>query len=711
MNMPTKHTITAIILSMFASFLLLPARASAQTSNAAPRITAAVDETKLTLLRGNTHPLARAQYDRGSVDANFSMGSMLLVLKRSPEQEAALEKLLAEQQDQSSPNYHKWLTPAEFGTEFGPGDQDIQTIKSWLESHGFQVQNVSNGRTVIEFSGVAGQVQEAFHTTIHQYVVNGTEHFANSSDPSIPTALTPAVAGVRALHNFFPKPMHRVSGTVPRSEAAKTKPQYTFPNPCSLTNSNDLCNFALGPTDFATIYNVQSLWNTGIDGTGQSISIVGDSNINLQDVTDFRSMFGLPAKLPTVIVPTAIPGCGDPGLQATGDEIEAILDVEWAGAVARNANINLVTCASLGSTFGGDLAAQYIINNQTPTPSILSESFGDCELELGQIANAMYNTFWSQAAAEGITVLVSTGDNGSAGCDITEVNGPPTEPAQLGLQVNGLASTPFNVAVGGTEFNDVTNPFTYFTQANAANTGASAIMYIPETTWNDTCTNSVVYSAFNFSSAAAACNSVTVQQDGFVVPVGGSGGMSNCTTYNGNNPLNCTGGYSKPSWQNTITPGDGKRDIPDISLFAGDGTISGSFYIVCERDYPGGVNGQCSLSLTTPNFLEVGGTSVSTQVFAGMMALVDQKSEKSQGNANTVLYPLFTSTSGSSIYHSIGVSTNAMPCAANTPNCSIPAGCTVSAMVLKPPSRPLALACLGPGSWSRWVCSVSACCY
>ena len=331
---------------------------------------------------------------------------MLLVLKRSPEQESALEKLLAEQQDQSSPNYHKWLTPAEFGSEFGPGDQDIQTIKSWLESHGFQVQNVSNGRTVIEFSGNAAQVQEAFHTSIHHYVVNGAEHFANSSDPSIPTALTPAVAGVRSLHNFFPKPMHHVSATVPRSEAAQVKPQYTFPNPCSLTNSNTLCNFALGPTDFATITTCRLCGTQASMELGNRSPIVGDSNINPVDMADFRTMFALPPNPPTVIVPTIIPGCGDPGLQPNGDGIEAILDVEWAGAVARNAHINLVTCASLGSTFGGDLAAR--VHHRRSDPQARrsrAKASAIANLISAQFANGMYNSLWVRPPPRGSPYL------------------------------------------------------------------------------------------------------------------------------------------------------------------------------------------------------------------------------------------------------------------------------------------------------------------
>src|SRR5208282_4671972 len=214
MGAKTMKIAKALVYFVFVS--LVVALASAQTSSVRSRITQPIDESKLMVLRGNTHPFARPQFDRGAAPANLPLERMMLVLKTTPEQGAALNNLLAQQQDKSSPNYHKWLTPAEFGAQFGLADQDIQTITSWLKSHGFQVAPVSNGRTVIEFSGNAGQVQEAFHAPIHKYVVNGEQHWANANDPSIPTALTAAVAGVDTLHNFFPKPMNHIRGPLLR---------------------------------------------------------------------------------------------------------------------------------------------------------------------------------------------------------------------------------------------------------------------------------------------------------------------------------------------------------------------------------------------------------------------------------------------------------------------------------------------------------------
>ena len=256
-TMRPSHTLPVALLAVFAFLSLVPARASAQANNARPRITQAVDDARTTVLRGNTHPFARPEFDRGAAPGNLPMERMLLVLKRSPEQEAALQKLMAEQQDRTSPNFHKWLTPAQFGQQFGPSDLDIQTITRWLESHGFQVAPVSNGRTVIEFSGTAAQVQQAFHAPIHNFVVQGESHWANVNDPAIPAALAPVVAGVNTLHNFFPKPMSHVASASSRRlsalDSSSPRPQVTFTSsiPCGLTNV--LTCFGLGPFDFATI--------------------------------------------------------------------------------------------------------------------------------------------------------------------------------------------------------------------------------------------------------------------------------------------------------------------------------------------------------------------------------------------------------------------------------------------------------------------------
>ena len=647
-----------LTISAFVAFA--PLLAIAQTVSVPSRITEAVDNDNRVTLRGNTHPLARPDYDRGAAPDSLPMERMLLVLTRSQGQESALIKLLDAQTNNSSPNFHHWLTPEQFGQEFGLASADLELVRSWLISQGFRVNNVSNGRTLIVFSGDAGLVRNAFHTQIHKYVVNGEEHWANTSDPQIPAALTPVVSGVVGLQNFHTKPMHHVAGVFSRSkDTGVVKPLFTFSS--SVCPPFPTC-YAVGPFDFAAIYNILPLWNAGIDGTGQTIAIVGKSNINLQDVRDFRSLFGLPAREPVVIIP---PGSTDPGITGDKGETEADLDVEWSGAVAKNATIMFVTSAS-AATDGAIISAMHVIDaNLAP---IMSVSFGKCEFSLGSSENQVFNQLWQKAAAQGITVLVAAGDQGSASCDS---NGAPTPaPAVQGLEVSGVASTPWDVAVGGTDFNDLTNATTFWNPSSNSTTQASAKGYIPETTWNESCTN-----ADFGSNSEANCNSPKLS--GFVKVVGGSGGASNCTSPTGLDASSCAGGYAKPSWQTgNGVPNDGRRDIPDVSLFASDG-FHASFYVICQSDK---TNNSCNLNSPFTNFVGIGGTSASSPAFAGIMALVIQKVNSRQGNANPVLYSLAAQQSGSScnsnsgpanscVFNDITTGTNAMPCLPGTLNC------------------------------------------
>ena len=703
--MQIRNTFPLKLIAVFAFSTLAAFWIAAQTASVQSQISAPIDDTRLSVLSGNTHPLASPQFDRGLASSSLPMEHMLLVLRRSPQQEAALAKLLAEQQDKSSPNYHKWLSPDEFGQQFGASDQDIQKITSWLQSHGFQVNSAIRGRNMIDFSGTAAQVQSAFHTEIHRYVLNnGEEHFGNSADPAIPSALTPLVVGVRSLNNFFPKPLHRMAPAIKARSTGTVRPQFTFPNGCTTvtsSNPNLDCEFGIGPADFAKIYSVPS----SLTGAGETIAVVSGSDVVASDLTQFRTQFNLTpitinaanstacavAPCYTQVTPSGSTDPGVAGAKVNGgpngdeDEIEAILDVEWSGAVAPGANIDLVASADSGGTAGIDLSAMSIVN--TKLAPILSESYGVCELDAGTAGNAFYNNLWSQAASEGITVLVSSGDNGSASCDLEEANGVPTQPALNGLQVNAIASTPFDIAVGATDFNDLANPFTYFANGNGNNatTQLSAKSYIPETTWNDSCTNSQLYlsSLFADTSAQAACNDSKVQlfdnSSGIflVAPIGGSGGKSNCTTSVGASASTCSGGYAKPSWQTGPgVPSDGKRDLPDVSLFGADGFISGSFYVDCEADLPNANNlptGPCNLA--TEAFAGFGGTSVSAQAFAGIMALIDQSTKSAQGNANPMFYALAASqsatvcnssgtTSTSCAFNDVTSGTIAMPCQA-----------------------------------------------
>ena len=643
-----------LVMALLALSPCAPAQAGGvAAAGVAARITEAIDESKLVTLTGNTHPLARPEFDKGAAPDSLPMERMLLVLRRGPDQEAALATLLDQQQDKTSPNYHQWFTPDAFGQQFGPAQQDIQTITSWLQSHGFQVNRITRGRMVIEFSGTVSQVRQAFHTQIHKYTVANKDHWANSSDPQIPVALTPAIAGVDSLHNFPRKAMNHVAGVFARSkETGQVRPVQPQFNTNIYNCTGGTC-YAVAPADFATIYNVPNellnpLPAPSVNGNGIGVAIVGDSEIctqhspdwgttyispitgasitcNSDDVQLFRQMFGLSASnLPTVIVDGP-----DPGFNT--DETEADLDAEWAGAVAPNAIIELVIAESTESSAGVDLAAEDIVDNNIA--SVMSESFGACEASLGASGNQFYYQLWQQAAAEGISVMVAAGDSGAAGCD--SYSGSVPEPAQDGLAVSGIASTPFDVAVGGTDFNDALNPLTYWNNSNGTNQ-ESAKGYIPETTWNDTCTNSQTFSLTGAKTPEANCNSLSSKQAIYITTSGGGGGESNCINGNGATLCAALAGYAQPSWQkNIFTDPLGFRDLPDISLFASDGFLTNSFFAVCESDATSPASA-CSLT----NFLGIGGTSAPSPMFAGIMALVNQQTGSRQGNANYVLYNL-----------------------------------------------------------------------
>ncbi|HEY1924353.1 MAG TPA: Ig-like domain repeat protein, partial [Candidatus Acidoferrum sp.] len=684
---------------IFAAFLLAFSllRASAQTADLtsdeqseaatrsqAPRIpvrvTQTVDDSNRFTLKGNVHPMARTQFDRGAVVDSQPASHVALALKRSDEQEAALRQLLDQQQDKTSPNYHKWLTPDQFGKQFGPADTDIQAVTDWLTSRGFTNVKVSPGRTRVEFSGNIGQVQNAFQTQIHHYMVNGAMHMANVSDPQIPAALAPVVRGVAHLNDFRPRSQAHRLGTFRRSkDTGEVKPLFTF-NGCGSGTTTQPC-YAVGPGDFAKIYGAPATINSALPGTGVTIAIVQDSNINVADVTQFRSLFGLPATFSTANIILNGP---DPGIQgpdsATDDEIEADLDVQWAGAVAPGATVDLVVSEDSESVgmFGTDLSAIYIVDNNFAP--ILSESFGVCEASIGASAEAIYVDLWQQAAAQGITAILSSGDSGSAGCDPTSTAANP-DVATQGIAVSGLASTAYNVALGGTDFqnNIQANGTSQFWNAtngsNGSLTQTSAKGYIPEATWNDSCASSAT------SSNLTTCTSAIINADsGANSPnlgidlVAAGGGPSN---------LN-----AKPSFQSGITgmPSANFRQVPDISLFSGNG-FNGSFYVICQQDAnsaQGGNNSSCNL--TNDNFLDfqgVGGTSAAAPAFAGIMAMVIQKNSLArQGNANYVLYQLYKNNAAGTIcasaaspaasctFYDTVAGNNSVACAGGSTNCS-----------------------------------------
>jgi trimeric autotransporter adhesin len=640
-----------------------PCAAPAQQGAIGPvsRITSPIDESRLVPLKGTVSPLANAANDRGPAPDNFPLDRLQLVLKRSPAQEAALRGLLPQLHAPGSPKYHQWLTPAEFGAQFGPSDQDIATIQNWLAGHGFRVVRVNPGKETMEIAGSVAAMRSAFHAQIHRYQVNGETHLANATDPEIPSALAPVVGGFFSLNNFRPKSYRHVLGKAgydPRTGTAQ--PEWTIG---SGAFDYQTYNFVLSPADFAVQYDLNPLYSGGVTGSGQSIAIVNESNINVDLVNQFRSLFGLPANPPQVFIDG-----NDPGVDGINNDDgpnyasgEAYLDVEWAGAVAPGATIDLVIAADSALEDGLDLAASYAVySNLAP---VVSLSFGQCEFSLGA-KNQAIEDLWEQAAAQGISVVVSTGDNGPASCDDPNLQ----DYALYGLNVSGYASTPFNVAVGGTDFY-----FSAFNQGDAAidaqlaqywNTTPSnsspavslnaASAPIPEQPWNDSQYGDDLISFYNVLAA---------QQDTSMAAA--SGGASNCSTGTGAGTdgwTACTAGYAKPAWQQALVgvsgsgmPNDSARDLPDVSLFAANG-LNDSYYPECAADgdcQPAGTDGEVQIT-------GVGGTSVAAPSFAGILALVNQKYGR-QGQADNILYPLWLQYPAA--FHDVTVGTNTVPCA------------------------------------------------
>jgi hypothetical protein len=644
------------------ALVCLSAPLAAQTSAVASRITQPIDENVRVTLHGYVPPQANAANDRGAAPDSMPLERMHLVLKRSASQEAALEQLLAAQNTPGSASYHKWLTPAQFGQQFGPSDQDIATVESWLSSHGFDVAGVKPGKQVIEFSGNVAELRDAFHTQIHQYKVNGNLHYSAASEPQIPAALAPVVAGFVSLNDFHVKNDVHVLGEASYDPKTGTaRPQWTLPGGGGAPTLGGVA-FAVSPADFYTQYDLSPLYNAGINGTGESIAIINDSNINLDLVKQFRSLFGLPtANLPTVIIDG-----NDPGIDGINnpdgpnyDSVEAYLDVELSGAVAPDANIDLVIGGDTALESGLILAAEHAVYSDIAP--VMSISFGECEYDL-ESDNEFFEELWEQAAAQGITVMVSAGDSGSAGCD-----DGGQDYAVDGLGINGFASTPYNVAVGGTDFYypdyqnlTLTDLAADWSTAgtNTPPAGGSLLQSLPEQPWND---SQFGLNAVNYYSYYGATSIA-----------GGSGGassdalcVSGTNTEDWNSEGECAGtlkGYAKPAWQSgTGVPSDGVRDIPDVSLFAAN-DANYSFYAFCYAD------GDCQpASGGSPvQISAAGGTSFASPGFAGIMALVNQKYGP-QGQADAVLYPL--KAQDPAAFHDILQGTNSVACEMGSPDC------------------------------------------
>jgi hypothetical protein len=632
------------------ALLICASITSARPQDGAPNsggLAAQANEGPRVPLKGGLHPLAQAQFDRGAIADQTSASHLLLVMARPAERQVALEQFLRDAHTPGSASYHRWITPQQFGMRFGAQPEDIQRVSAWLTAHGFAIEAGSANATFIRFSGNAGQLRSAFGAEIHAYDVNGQIHHGNAGELSVPAWLASAIAGLAPLNDFNARPQSISAGsTTYKLKAKGARPQFT------VQGSNGIA-YALAPEDFATQYDVEPLYTAGVDGAGVTIGIVGGSNVDLTVLANYRALFSLPANPPQIVIDG-----NDPG-DVPGADVEAYLDLEESGAIAPNATINFYL--SGGSLVADPLYYAALRAVDDDQADIISLSFSQCENTLGLQGNQIFDALWEQAAAQGQTVLVASNDNGSAGCD----DGATQFTTDEGLAVNGLASTPWNVAVGGTDF--------YY--SDYATGGASA-----GTAWNQTNDSSYgslksplpeqVWDTFFGFNAATQYSGAQA----FSIPAGG-GGPSSCIESGlvpdpmpgqplatcGAVPGTTIAGYPKPSWQSgTGVPADGVRDVPDVSLFAAD-LSNFSAYPVClsEADCvaAAGQTGQIQL---------VGGTSASTPAMAGILALVDQKYGR-QGQADFVLYAL--AKSQPSVFHDITKGTNNMRCIVNTVDC------------------------------------------
>jgi len=583
---PLRH-LPSVLLGLIALSAWLPLTQAQAVEPAAmalaqprTRITGGIDDKDRVTLSGNRHRRLASALDQGRADDALPVRRMILSLNGDAAQQTALERLVAARRDPASPAHGQWLSAPEFERQFGVSDADMATVVQWLQQQGFTVDEIPAGRRAIVFSGTAGRIRAAFQTEMHHYKVGQKEHLANATDPTIPQALADVVGGVVSLHDFRSRPLH-----------VNARPAPEFTNGSS---------HSMAAADFHTIYNVKPLLSSGIDGTGRSIAVLGRTNVVMADMAQFRTVMGLPANPPQIII-----NGSDPGRQ-TGDEGESDLDLQWAGAVAPGASIKFVTSASTASTDGIDLSAQYAVSNNVA--DVITLSYGLCEADLGTSAANFYNNLWQQATAQGMTVFVSSGDSGAADCDAGDAT-----TATRGRAVNGLCTSPYSTCVGGTQFSDTANPAQYWATSNNATDMSSVLSYIPEVVWNE---------SGNVSGGSGLWAS--------------GGGASTI--------------FSKPSWQTGLgVPNDGKRDVPDVALAA----ASHDGYIVYSSD---------NTSSTRTKYV-FGGTSASAPSFAGIMALVNQKTGARQGNANPRFYQLaaLQANGGLPYFHQVVGGNNSVP--------------------------------------------------
>jgi subtilase family serine protease len=568
----------------------------------APRIRSEISNSQMSPVKGSSQPLSQRGTDAGRMPADSRVRGMSIVFGRSAAQQADLEALIASQRDPSSPLFHQWLTPDQFANRFGMAQSDIQKVQAWLEQQGFAVDSVARSRTFIRFSGNVNQVEQAFRTEMHYYKVDGQQRFAPSTELSVPAAMAPTIHSIRNLSDFRPRPMHA------RANIRRPKSAFT---------SGVSGSVFFTPADIATVYNLKPLYSGGINGAGQSIAVVGQSGVTVSDIQNFQKAAGLTVKDPTLVL---VPGTGSSTIFSGGDEAESELDLEWAGAIAPGADLYFVYTG--GSTnYSAFDSIVYSIDERIA--SIISISYGACETALNGFS---LESSLAQAAAQGQSVVAASGDQGSTACSGDTSNGL-TQDQQFGMAVNYPASSPYVTGIGGTEIsadNSTSTNSTYWLAQSTSDVLSSAKTYIPELAWND-------------GSA----------QSGLSASGGGASAL-----------------FDKPAWQKGVPgiPNDSKRDVPDIAVYSSP-AFPGFLYCTSDQSswnteapaQQASCNDGFRDSATT-DLTVAGGTSFGAPIFAGTIALLNQKAGyvNGQGLVNPTLYALASdSATYASVFHDV----------------------------------------------------------
>ena len=628
------------------------------------RINGPIRSGQKQIVKGTVSPRVAAARDEGELTGSVPIENMSLVFALSAAQQADLKNLLQRQQTPGSPLYHQWLKPGQFAARYGVSQQDLAKVAAWLRSQGFTVTAIPASDDRVVFSGTAAQVNAVFQTQMRNYLFHGKQHWANSTDLNLPQAIAGMALGVQHLNTFRPEPhvmkrLVREAAQAHQRPASSVNSHYTLcqssTSPCP---SNAILNM-VAPADAQTIYDVSGLYNSGFTGTGQTLAIVGQTDIvqHQSDIAHFRTLSGLNASnLPQQVV---VPNTGT-AVVYVGDLEEADIDVEWAGAIAKNANILYVTVGNDKNSSVLD-SLQYAVEKDLAP--VISISYGGCEAQFaGSSEIQMLEQSLEQANSQGQTVFAASGDGGSADCDTgTNSSGQPVA-ASSGLAVDYPPSSPYVTAVGGTSFSgDIEDESKYWNTSNTSSNG-SAISNIPETTWNDTPNITALNNIGELSA--------------------GGGGASNCVTATGSSRnVSCAGGFAKPAWQvGTGVPNDGRRDVPDVSL-ASDPNHDG--YVLCTQEvnsagtaftgpscvYPVGKDQVPYFDSNASGYL-YGGTSIAAPQWAAILTLMNQKSGNTSGvgNVNPVLYQTAETTPGA--FHDVTTGSNAVVCVAGSPDCN-----------------------------------------